>query len=144
MVNKSINHGTKANFRSNIYIWFIICPKKLICFSNLWLSSMEQVISFESHDYVCVLHTTLICPFFEESFLPSSKYCQLVRLPGWLLTALEACAGHGPPAEADEIQLPSSSIAGLIPQLVLPVLTLKYLWEPVDCCSTYKQCNYTM
>ena len=115
---------------------YVICPKILICFSNSWLSSMEQVISFESHDYVCVLHTTLTCPFLQ----PLSVYCQLVRLIlGWLLTALEACAGHGPPAELDKIQPPSPSIAGLIPQLVVWVGTVKYLWEPVDCWSTCKQ-----
>ena len=98
---------------------------------------MKGVKSFESHDYLCVLHTNLICPSFR---LPSSAYCQLVRLISiLLLTALEACAGHGPPAEADPMEPVTPSMAEQIAQLVLPVRTVKYLLEPVDCCSTCKQ-----
>ena len=99
--------------------------------SNLYLT---WIILFQSYDQVWVRHFTFIIP----SFQPLSPNSQLLK-PSLSLRELDACAGQMPPAEPDLIQLLFPSMSLLIAQLVDPVLTLKYLPEPEECCSTCKQ-----
>ena len=85
----------------------------------------------------CVEQESLILPLTHSSF-PTSPYLQLV-LPLILLIPVVGSAGQSPPAEHDWMKAPFPSMVGLILQVVMPVLTVRYLssLEEVFC----RTCN---
>ena len=71
----------------------------------------------------CVEQESLILPLTQSSF---PEYLQLVR-PSLLLIPVVGSAGQSPPAEHDWMKAPFPSMVGLILQVVMPVLTVRYL-----------------
>ena len=81
-----------------------------------------------------LMHLTAIAPFCQPF---PSQYRQLVWL-NLLFIGLCGFAGETPPAEPDFMKAVVPSMVGPNSQLVVPVATCKYFFEPESCWSSCK------